>query len=139
LTVERVERGTALAEFVATFRLGFGIDVAFERPWIDWLATLGLGDGAPFRHFLARLDGEPVGTASVLLGAGVAGVYNVATAPGARRRGVGAEVTRAALAAARDEEGCAWSILHSSAMGLRVYRALGFREYCRIGVYFWMG
>ena len=139
LAVERVESGAALAAFVATFREGFGIDAAFERPWIGWLAGLGLGDGAPFRHYLARLDGEPVGTASVLLAAGVAGVYNVATVPAARRQGVGAETTRVALAAARDRDGCAWSILHASAMGLRVYRALGFREHCRIGVYFWMG
>ena len=97
LTVERVESGAALAAFVATFRHGFGIDAAFERPWVNWLATLGLGDGAPMRHFLARWEGEPVGTATVLLAAGVAGVYNVATLPAARRRGVGAATTRAAL------------------------------------------
>lgn len=139
LTVERVESGAALAAFVATFRQGFGIDAAFERPWIDWLATLGLGDGSPMRHFLARWAGEPVGTATVLLAAGVAGVYNVATLPAARRRGIGAETTRAALAAARDGDGRHWAILHSSPMGVRVYRALGFREYCRIGVHFWMG
>jgi ribosomal protein S18 acetylase RimI-like enzyme len=139
LTVERVESGAALAAFVATFRQGFGIDAAFERPWVNWLATLGLGDGAPMRHWLARWEGEPVGTATVLLAAGVAGVYNVATLPAARRRGVGAATTRAALVAARERDGCAWSILHSSPMGLRVYRSLGFREYCRIGVYFWMG
>jgi len=60
LTVERVESGAALADFVATFRLGFGIDAAFERPWVNWLATLGLGDGAPMRHYLARWAGEPV-------------------------------------------------------------------------------
>ena len=139
LTIERVENGAALAAFVATFRRGFGIDAAFERPWVNWLATLGLGDGAPMRHWLARWEGEPVGTATVLLAAGVAGVYNVATLPAARRRGIAAAATRAALEAARDHDGCAWSILHSSPMGLRVYRGLGFREYCRIGVYFWMG
>ena len=139
LEVERVRDGATLAAWVSTFRAGFALERELERPWVDWLLALGLDDRSPLRHYLARLDGEPVGTASVLCAAGVAGVYNVATVPAARRRGVGAEVTRVALAAARDQQGFAWSILHSSAMGVRVYRALGFREHCRIGIYFWMG
>lgn len=139
LVVERVSDAAALAAWVTVMRIGFGIESELEAPWRAWLSAVGLGDDSPFRHFLARLDGVPVATASVLLAAGVAGVYNVATLPAARRRGCGAEVTRQALAAARDREGQAWSILHSSPMGLRVYRALGFRAHCRIGVYFWMG
>jgi ribosomal protein S18 acetylase RimI-like enzyme len=139
LEVERVSDSAALATWVQTFRAGFGIDPEFEQPWIDWLAAVGLDRGAPLSHFVARRDGEPVGTASILLAAGVAGVYNVTTLPAARRRGVGAETTRAALAATRAETDLAWAVLHSSEMGLRIYRALGFREYCRIGIYFWMG
>lgn len=139
LGVERVVGPEALAEWVTVMRTGFGIEREFEAPWRAWLTALGLDDASPFRHYLARLDGAPVATASVLLAAGVAGVYNVATLPAARRHGVGAEVTRQALVEARDREAQTWSILHSSPMGVRVYRALGFREVCRIGIYFWMG
>jgi hypothetical protein len=139
LTIEPVADAAALGDWLGAFRAGFGIERDFERPWRDWLTAVGLDRGAPMRHFLARLAGEPVGTATVHLAAGVAGVYNVATVPGARRQGIGAETTRAALATIAGEGAAPWSILHSSRMGLRIYRALGFREYCRLGVYFWMG
>ena len=82
------------------------------------------------------MAGEPVATATSFFAAGVAGVYCVSTVEPARRQGIGAAVTLAALREARD---LGWSIgvLGSSEMGYGVYRRLGFREYCRIGLYEW--
>lgn len=88
--------------------------------------------GAAFRSdpdvrvFCARLDGEPVGTSIALRTEDVAGVYAVATAKHARKRGVGTAATWAAIEAAR-----AWSVstvvLQSSHMGLSIYESMGFR------------
>lgn len=100
------------------------------------LDELGPGPDGSVRSFLGRLDGTPVATASVLLGAGVAGVYNVATLPRARRRGVGRAITYRALAEAR-AAGYHYAILHASPAGAPLYRAMGFREVCTVFTYVW--
>ena len=54
--------------------------------------------------------------ARVFLGAGVAGIYDVGTLPERRRRGIGAAITRAAIADAA-ASGYRMAILHSSTLG----------------------
>jgi len=61
----------------------------------------------------------------------VVGIYNVATAVEARRRGAGAAVTAAAMADAR-ARGARWAILESSEMGRSVSERLGFRQVCEV-------
>jgi len=98
---------------------------------------VGLDASSPLRHYLASVDGEPVGTSSIFFGAGVAGIYDVSTLPAHRRKGIGAAITRSAMTIAR-EDGYRMAILHSSALGNRVYQSLGFKECCRIGQFVWI-
>ncbi len=134
--VERVRDDDGLAAWVETLASGFG-EGPVEAEWVgEAYRRLGFGDEGPLRHYLGRLDGEPVATTTLYFGAGVAGVYFVSTVEHARRRGIGAEITRAALREARDL-GYRIGVLGSSEMGYPVYRRLGFEERCRIGLYEW--
>jgi ribosomal protein S18 acetylase RimI-like enzyme len=136
LVVERVRDADALARWAHVLSLGFG-EGEKEAFWVrDTYARIGLGDEVPWRHYLGRLHGEPVATASLFLAVGVAGVYFVSTAPEHRRQGIGAAITSAAMHAARDE-GYHTAVLGASAMGYRLYQRLGFREYCRIPIPEW--
>jgi GNAT superfamily N-acetyltransferase len=63
-------------------------------------------------------------------------IYNVATLPEARGRGIGTALPVAPLLAAR-AKGYRFGILQSTKMGLNVYRRLGFQKYCTFSFYFW--
>ena len=86
------------------------------------------------RIWIATLHGEPVAAASLFEGAGVAGVYNVATVPEARGRGIGRAVTATVLAEAV-ARGHRLAVLGSSDLGFPVYRRLGFTEVSRLRSY----
>jgi ribosomal protein S18 acetylase RimI-like enzyme len=92
-------------------------------------------NGVPTR-WLGRVDGRPVATARLHAGAGVAGIYTVITAAGARRRGYGEALTRAALVAARDA-GLRIATLQASQDGRGIYERIGFREVCRFRLHEW--
>jgi GNAT superfamily N-acetyltransferase len=119
-----------------TLVLGSELPASFEEAILESFTVFGLEAHSPLRHYLALLDDEPVAASTLWLGAGVAGIYNVATVPTARGRGVGTAITSAALRSAR-AEGCQVAILHSSAVGFNIYRRLGFKEYCKIHHYAW--
>jgi ribosomal protein S18 acetylase RimI-like enzyme len=136
LDVEAVEDQAGLATWSRVLCHAFGAPQTFGEAFGDLAATVGLGPSSPFRHFLGRLDGEPVATCSLFLGAGVAGIYDVGTLPERRRRGIGAAITRAAVAEAA-AGGYRVAILHSSDLGRNMYRSLGFEAVCAIGQYVW--
>ncbi len=132
LEITRVEADDALATWEATLGRGFG-EGEKEARWVaEVYRRLGYGD--PWRHYLGLLDGDPVATTTVYLAAGAAGIYFVMTVPEARRRGIGAAITYAALQHADDVE---YGVLGSSPAGRSVYAGLGFREYSTIDLYEW--
>lgn len=88
------------------------------------------------RLYLGSVEGEPVATALLFLGAGAAGIYGVGTIPEARRQGIGRAMTVVPLLEARDM-GYRIGVLHASPMGEGIYRRLGFQEYCKLGRYVW--
>ena len=136
LVIERVRDEETLAAWKDTLARGFG-EGPVEAEWVgEMYRRVGLGDDGPWRHYLGRLGSEPVATSTLFPGAGMAGIYFVSTVEEARRRGIGAALTLAPLQEAR-EMGCRLGVLGSSEMGYPVYRRLGFREHCRIGLYEW--
>src|SRR5438105_4835061 len=106
------------AELVQTPELGRHCAPPAPTPQACVDATLALGfDRAPWRLFLARLDGDPVATALILGGGGVAGVYAVGTVERARGKGIGGAITLAPLLESRDE-GYRHAVLFSSQIGV---------------------
>jgi GNAT superfamily N-acetyltransferase len=136
LTIKKVGDARMLKEWVQAAITGFGLPESSEGTCFDLFT--GLGFDLPLRNYVGYLNGESVATAQLLLAAGVAGVYWVATVPEARRQGIAAAMTLAPLREAR-AMGYRIGILHSSAMGLGVYRRLGFQECCRMSHYVWAG
>jgi GNAT superfamily N-acetyltransferase len=136
LTIEHVREAGTLKTWVRTLFRGFELPERGEGAFFDVFS--GLGFDLPLRNYVGLLDGEPVATAELFLGAGVAGIYAVATVPEARRQGIGSALTLAPLREAR-AIGYRIGVLGATPMGLGVYRRLGFQEYCKLSHYVWAG
>jgi GNAT superfamily N-acetyltransferase len=137
IAIERVEDAPALKTWSRVLCNAFGAPQPFGNAFGELAMAIGLGTASPFRHFLARYEGEPVATCSLFFGAGVAGIYDVSTVPERRRRGIGRTITAAAMNEAR-ALGYRTAILHSSLLGAGIYRSLGFKDICDIGQYVWV-
>jgi GNAT superfamily N-acetyltransferase len=125
-----------LRQWIHVASAGFGVPPGSEEVWFDFFNYAACR--TPFQTFLAFLNGEPVATSQLCLSAGVAGIYNVATLPEARGRGIGSAMVMALLLAAR-QHGYHVGILQSSQMGYTVYRNLGFQDFGKLSVYLWDG
>jgi GNAT superfamily N-acetyltransferase len=125
----RVESARTLQDFH-----GIG-SVCFHVP-LDWFTEVfdaSMPAGRPrFHCWVGYLDGLPVATAACMRTGGVLGLYNVATAPGHRKRGVAEAITRHVIDA---YEGVDSVVLQSTAHGFGLYDRIGFRSVTRILVY----
>ncbi len=109
-----VERESTLHTWVAVW--GFGVPGDTIPLFQDVHAQLGLGPHLPCRYYLGTFQGKPIATALLFFGAG------------------GTAMTLAALREAR-RAGYRVAILTASPYGERIYRRVGFREYCTISRY----
>jgi ribosomal protein S18 acetylase RimI-like enzyme len=134
LVIRPVEDADTLKVWTHVFRKGFEFPEDWEPDLQDMMASICLDP--PVYNYLGTLDGQPVATSTLLLEAGVAGIYNVATLPAARGRGIGAALTLAPLHQAH-QMGYQAGILQSSAAGFGVYQRLGFQKLCTMEHYYW--
>src|SRR5207247_4661318 len=99
----------------------------------DLFHGFGFDPDAPFQHYLGRWKGHPVATCSMFFGAGVAGMHTTVV-PTYRGQGIGAAMTLAPMLDAR-EAGYRVGVSNVESNGSRVQGRLGFKPYCRLGLY----
>ena len=136
MSVERVRTKDQMSVWAETSLRGFQAPAHVVQPGIEVLSRLNHDDEEHLRCYLAFLDGQPVGTSLLFLGAGVAGLYSIATIREARQRGVGRALTLAPLSDAR-AMGYGVAVLQASSMGYPVYRRIGFEERFRYRAFSW--
>ncbi|HLG64497.1 MAG TPA: GNAT family N-acetyltransferase [Ktedonosporobacter sp.] len=136
LSIERVDDGETLKTWLRVMTVGSELPAEILSLLLDITAERDFKAVPDVHCYLGRLNGEPVATSLLFLGGGVAGIYNVATLPEARRQGIGSALTVVPLLEAR-KQGYRIGTLQSTSMGLNLYRRLGFREYCLFSAYSW--
>ncbi len=103
----------------------------------EWFAEVfdeSTKNRAPFRAWVGYAAGKPAVTAATVAACGALGFYNVATAPEFRRLGYAEAVMRECIDRERGLEAMPL-VLQSTASGLGLYRALGFRTVTRFRVW----
>ena len=112
--------------------------VCFHVP-LDWFSEVFdermAGERSQFRCWVGYLEGLPVATAASVESGGVIGLYNVATSPEFRGRGIAEAITRHAASESLAGIGPRPLVLQSTSRGLRLYERLGFQAVTRILVY----
>ena len=133
-TIRTVEGREILKEWIHVFSLVYGVPEIAADFFFKIMDQIGYGPSLPFKHYLGYWNGKAVACASLFLGAGAAGLYNVATVPEVRGKGLGTAISARTLKEGY-LRGYRTGILHSTSMGLPVYQRLGFKEHCRIQIY----
>lgn len=132
--VEKVANETQQALWARVAAIGTG----FADPAVKALEAVeaSLGDAAyqAQHRYIGYLDGKPVASAALVLDAGVAGIYAIATIPPARQRGIGRTMTVLPLLEAR-QLGYRVATLQASPLGYPIYKKLGFQEVCDYRLY----
>jgi GNAT superfamily N-acetyltransferase len=129
--------------------LGFDLRRPVEEPQHPAVETLECSSGLPYwsprherviggdvHHFTVGDDGTIVGHAVLNVDGDCGGIYDMAVAPVARRRGFGSSLTLAALSRAR-ELGCTSVTLNATGEGEPMYRSVGLESLGR-GMTWWL-
>ena len=136
LTIKAIGNEETLRNWCHVLKIGFGMAEYVGKAFFNLFSSVGLSRKLPIRHYIGLLKGEPIAVSTLFLGAGVAGIYNVATVPDARRKGIGSAMIMKPLYEAR-AMGYRIGILQASNMGAGVYHGIGFQEYCMLSHYVW--
>jgi len=131
--IERVRSIDDLYRWNSAYCAGFGMNDVAYKAFLALYSSVGFNHDK-FRHYLGLLNGEPVASSLLFLGAGVAGVNAVGVAPAARRQGIGSAMTLGPLREAA-ATGYRVGTLYASALGAPVYRRLGFQDYFTVEQY----
>lgn len=124
-----------LDEWLPLFMQTFGVPQDDHDLVRDAFARLSFASDAEWRHYLIRVNGQVVATSSLHLGAGVAGLYNIAAAPEYREHGLGTAITWLTFEESRKMGFTLGTLQTTYPNALRLYHRMGFEVYCKIGIY----
>jgi ribosomal protein S18 acetylase RimI-like enzyme len=133
VVIDEVEDEAGLVAWQSVLSDGFGEGPTEARWAASVYQRIGIGPSSAHRLVVAELDGRPAAAGAMLLDGGDVGLYFISTRPDARRRGLGAAVTRH-LALMGAASGARRAVLGASEAGRRVYRRLGFLEVSRVSI-----
>jgi GNAT superfamily N-acetyltransferase len=131
VTIRPVSDNETRASFSHITSMAFEIPLSVCRAvYADERAWKGTYAG-----WVAYSGRVPVSTAALVVCGGAIGVYSVATLPVFQRRGYAEALMRTAVARASAETGIERTVLQSTAVGMPLYRALGYQPVTRFQVF----
>jgi GNAT superfamily N-acetyltransferase len=124
-----------LEAWLPLFMETFGVPADDKGFVLDIFDQLSFQPTSRWRHYILRVDGQVAATSSLHLGAGVAGLYNIATRRAYRQHGLGTAITLLTFYQAQQMGFTLGTLQTTYPNALRLYHRMGFEVYCKIGVY----
>lgn len=134
LNIMRVVNEKMLREWFRIVNVSFGYPYDVAELLFDLYVRVSLNLHQAWQLYIGYFNRKPVGASRLFLGAGVAGIYHVATIPESRNQGIGTAMTLEPLREARSM-GYRIGVLRAAKMAKGVYERLGFKEYCLFHFY----
>jgi ribosomal protein S18 acetylase RimI-like enzyme len=128
LEIRRVRTAAELQDFARIVAANWTPPDSEVHRFYELAAPALLTPESPQWLYVGYLAGEPVATAELVVGGGVAGLYNICTLQAYRRRGIGTALTLQPLLDAR-ERGVHTGVLQAAAAGVGVYTRIGFKRF----------
>jgi ribosomal protein S18 acetylase RimI-like enzyme len=134
-TFEAVNTPSELKAWMPLFAATFGISADEIPLTLDIFGQLSFSPDSEWRHYALLVEGQVVATGSLHLGAGVAGLYNIATRPDYRQHGLGTAITLLIYEEAKKMGYRIGTLQTTYPNALRLYHRIGFEVYCKFGIY----
>lgn len=125
LRIERVTDHRQLMDFAAINAANWNPPDPHVLRFYETASPFLLSRSSPLWFYLGYIGQSPIATAELTIAGGVAGLYNICTLDGYRRRGIGTAMTVHPLLDAR-QAGLSAAILQAAADGVGVYSRIGF-------------
>jgi ribosomal protein S18 acetylase RimI-like enzyme len=134
-TFEAIKTPAELADWMPLFAETFGVPASEIPLTLDVFSHLSFAPDSEWRHYALRVGRQIVATGSMHLGAGVAGLYNIATDRAYRQHGLGTAITLLIYEEAERMEYRIGALQTTYPNALRLYHRIGFEVYCKFGIY----
>jgi len=134
LKIKIVQSDSELESFTNLAANAFAMNPKATEQW------LALNDSVMKKdeqvHFMAYLNGTPVGTATLSVAPSSAGIWNLATLPEHRKHGIGGALVHAALVEAKKRHhDQVMAILMPKGMAWGLFTKMGFKAVCEFPFY----
>ena len=135
LRISPVQNKPGLRAWWTASALGFGTTQRAAQPWYDAFRRRGFGPKVHVTNYIGHLDQKAVTTATLILGRGIAGIYDLSTLPDYRGQGFAGALVNHLLEQAR-QRGYAHAGLQTGDAE-QFYQRLGFKTGFQEEEFFW--
>lgn len=134
LKIKIVQSDLEVKAFTELAANAFAMNPKASEQWLALNDSVMKKDGQV--HFMAYLNGAPVGTVTLSVSPSSAGIWNLATLPEYRKHGIGGALVHAALVEARKRHyDQVMAILMPKGMAWGLFKKMGFNPVCNFPFY----
>jgi ribosomal protein S18 acetylase RimI-like enzyme len=128
IEILKVSTNIELEQYLQVVKRGFHLPLYCIEALYSLFSQNSSSEDAKIYHYIGRIKGKTIASASLFCAAAAAGIFYVGVLPGMRGRGIGREMTIHCLKMAREMD-YKISVLRASNLGEAVYRNLGFKTF----------